>query len=183
VVLEALASGLPVITTRFNGAGELITAGREGFVLESPAEVGSLADRMGYFFEASRIRPMGIQARSLAERFSWERNIEEMLRVLELARQNGKRGCKPRPQVLETHEGLVSRFKLDNASTRRLCNTGPAEPRHHFKSRRHPAPAAKVALWRRLPHFDVLSFNDACSNVEVAIMRHSPGGLYTISTQ
>jgi UDP-glucose:(heptosyl)LPS alpha-1,3-glucosyltransferase len=87
VVLEALASGLPVVTTRFNGAAELITEGREGFLLDSPADVRSLADRMGFFFEASRIRPMGIQARSLAENFSWDRNIEEMLRVLELAAQ------------------------------------------------------------------------------------------------
>jgi UDP-glucose:(heptosyl)LPS alpha-1,3-glucosyltransferase len=85
VVLEALASGLPVITTRFNGAGELITEGREGFLLESPADIRGLADRMGYFFETSRIPSMGIQARSLAEQFSWERNVEEMLRVLELA--------------------------------------------------------------------------------------------------
>ena len=30
VVLEALAAGLPVVTTRLNGAGELITSGREG---------------------------------------------------------------------------------------------------------------------------------------------------------
>ena len=85
VVLEALASGLPVITTRFNGAGELITEGREGFLLDSPAEVRSLADRMGYFFEASRVRPMGIQARSLSTQFSWNRNVEEMMKVLELA--------------------------------------------------------------------------------------------------
>jgi UDP-glucose:(heptosyl)LPS alpha-1,3-glucosyltransferase len=85
VVLEALASGLPVITTRFNGASEIITEGREGFLLDTPRDVEYLADRMGYFFERSRIEPMGIQARSLAQQFSWDRNVEEMLRVLELA--------------------------------------------------------------------------------------------------
>ena len=36
VVFEALACGLPVITTACNGAGELIAPGREGFVVPSP---------------------------------------------------------------------------------------------------------------------------------------------------
>src|SRR5204862_936693 len=35
VVLEALAMGLPVITTKQNGAAEIMTDGREGFILES----------------------------------------------------------------------------------------------------------------------------------------------------
>lgn len=43
VVLEALASGVPVITTRFNGAAERITEGREGYVIDSPDDVSSLA--------------------------------------------------------------------------------------------------------------------------------------------
>jgi UDP-glucose:(heptosyl)LPS alpha-1,3-glucosyltransferase len=41
-VLEALACGVPVITTTANGAGELITLGREGFVLE-PGDVAGIA--------------------------------------------------------------------------------------------------------------------------------------------
>src|SRR4051812_12695968 len=36
VVLEALACGLPVVTTQCNGAGELITDGREGYVITTP---------------------------------------------------------------------------------------------------------------------------------------------------
>jgi len=46
VVLEALAAGLPVITTRFNGAAERITDGREGYVIDSPLDVSALADRI-----------------------------------------------------------------------------------------------------------------------------------------
>lgn len=44
VVLEALAAGLPVITTRFNGAAERITTGRHGYVIDSPDDVAGLAD-------------------------------------------------------------------------------------------------------------------------------------------
>ena len=43
VVLEALAAGVPVITTRFNGAAERIVDGREGYVIESPDDVPALA--------------------------------------------------------------------------------------------------------------------------------------------
>ena len=42
VVLEAMRAGLPVITTRANGAAELITEGSEGFVVESPWEIDDL---------------------------------------------------------------------------------------------------------------------------------------------
>ena len=37
-VLEALASGLPVITTASNGAGGIITEGQEGFVISDPRD-------------------------------------------------------------------------------------------------------------------------------------------------
>src|SRR5262245_44950366 len=36
VVLEAFACGLPIITTRYNGASELITPGREGLIVDDP---------------------------------------------------------------------------------------------------------------------------------------------------
>src|SRR5207248_2109278 len=46
VVLEALACGLPVITSRFNGAAELLTPPREGFVIDNPHDHRQLADRI-----------------------------------------------------------------------------------------------------------------------------------------
>ncbi len=43
VVLEALASGLPVITTGLNGAAELMESDRQGFILEDPRDINALA--------------------------------------------------------------------------------------------------------------------------------------------
>src|SRR5206468_12670894 len=40
VVLEALAMGLPTITTRQNGACEVIEESRHGYVLSGPGDVG-----------------------------------------------------------------------------------------------------------------------------------------------
>ena len=42
VVLEALACGLPVITTAQNGASEMLTDGREGYILTAPDAQGEL---------------------------------------------------------------------------------------------------------------------------------------------
>src|SRR4029077_5270890 len=42
VVLEALAWGRPAFLTRSNGAGELITDGRQGYVLSSPDAKGEM---------------------------------------------------------------------------------------------------------------------------------------------
>lgn len=46
--LEALASGLPVITTRANGAGELITHGVDGLVLDNTRDERPLAAALGW---------------------------------------------------------------------------------------------------------------------------------------
>lgn len=43
VVLEALASGLPVITTRLNGAAELMESGWEGYIIDGPRDIEALA--------------------------------------------------------------------------------------------------------------------------------------------
>ena len=40
VCLEALASGLPCVTSSRNGAAEIISAGREGYVLDDPTDTG-----------------------------------------------------------------------------------------------------------------------------------------------
>jgi UDP-glucose:(heptosyl)LPS alpha-1,3-glucosyltransferase len=52
VVLEALACGVPVITTAYNGATELMTLPRDGVVLNDPMDVMELALAMLRFDEA-----------------------------------------------------------------------------------------------------------------------------------
>src|SRR5262249_22457409 len=43
VVPEAMACGLPVVTTRYNGASELMNAPREGYVIDDPHDHDRLA--------------------------------------------------------------------------------------------------------------------------------------------
>jgi UDP-glucose:(heptosyl)LPS alpha-1,3-glucosyltransferase len=81
VVLEALACGIPVVTTRFNGAGELLTAGVQGHVLSDPADAEGLAWRVRGWAEPQARRLAGAAARALAERHTLERNCAEIVAV------------------------------------------------------------------------------------------------------
>lgn len=83
VVLEALASGLPVVTSRFNGAGELITPGREGYLIDNPADADELAQAVEPLFSPAHRAQLSRAARELAEQHPFERNTREMLAVCE----------------------------------------------------------------------------------------------------
>ncbi|HQU46159.1 MAG TPA: glycosyltransferase family 4 protein [Pirellulales bacterium] len=81
VVLEALASGLPVVTSRYNGAGELLTPGVEGQLLDDPADMDELVDCLRSLMDAS-VRPaMSVAARDLALRHTFDRNCRELLAI------------------------------------------------------------------------------------------------------
>ncbi|MFH0963264.1 MAG: glycosyltransferase family 4 protein [Planctomycetota bacterium] len=91
VVLEALASGLPVITTRWNGAGELITSGREGYVMSDPSDHEELARLIRLLAEEPARRAAGAAARALALEHTLERNHREMIEILERAGEKARR--------------------------------------------------------------------------------------------
>jgi len=84
VVLEALASGLPVITSTSNGSGEILTQGREGFVLD-PDDAAAMAEGIRAFFDSDRRRAASRAARQLAESRPIERNFREILAVYDKA--------------------------------------------------------------------------------------------------
>lgn len=54
-ILEALAAGKPVITTKYNGAVDLFTADRHGKIFNSPDDIDSLAEAMKYFCNTENI--------------------------------------------------------------------------------------------------------------------------------
>lgn len=91
VVLEALACGLPVITTKFNGASELMTAGEHGFVLDDPADDEGLAELMRLTLNSQSRSAMSNAARQLALRHTFEQNVQQIVAVYEeLKRQSPK---------------------------------------------------------------------------------------------
>ena len=90
VVLEALASGLPVITSRFNGAGELIIDDVHGCLLQDPADAGELAELLRRFNSNDRRRRMGLAARAFAEQQTFEKNYEQIFALYERLTWNRK---------------------------------------------------------------------------------------------
>jgi UDP-glucose:(heptosyl)LPS alpha-1,3-glucosyltransferase len=75
--MEAMASGLPTITTRWNGAAALIGPG-EGHVIDKPEDIQGLTDAIrGLFNEDVRVT-MGRKARLKLEEYTITRNVDLM---------------------------------------------------------------------------------------------------------
>ncbi|HVR76501.1 MAG TPA: glycosyltransferase family 4 protein [Planctomycetota bacterium] len=81
--LEAVACGTPVVTTRQNGASEIVEPGGAGIVVESPEDEAGLSGALdavagawGSFHEAAlRLRPA----------IDWDRHVDRMEGLLERA--------------------------------------------------------------------------------------------------
>lgn len=96
-VFEACAFGVPVITSRFNGASEHVTDGREAFVVDEPDDAATLAERMLALTDATLRRRMSAAAAALAPRHDVERNVDALEAVLdEAAALRRRRGAVAR---------------------------------------------------------------------------------------
>ncbi|MFC1738580.1 glycosyltransferase family 4 protein [Planctomycetota bacterium] len=71
-ILEALATGKPVITTRFNGATDLFEHGRHGLVIDAPEDIDALAGAISHFTNTKKIETASeaIEKDNLKERVS-----------------------------------------------------------------------------------------------------------------
>ena len=81
VVLEALACGLPIITTRANGANELLTPPNEGFVLEDPHDHEQMAWFLGKLLDPARRLACTQAARKTAHLWTFEQHYAHLLGV------------------------------------------------------------------------------------------------------
>ncbi len=81
VVLEALACALPVITTRYNGASELLRPLQEGYVIDDPHDHDRLAWAMAQLLEPSRRSACAQAARRTAALWTFEHHYRQLLQV------------------------------------------------------------------------------------------------------
>jgi glycosyltransferase involved in cell wall biosynthesis len=85
-VLEALSTGLPVVTTNVGGIPEMIDDGKNGFLVQ-PFDSPELSDRILYYLEhPDATSEMAIMARKvIEERFDWRLIVKKVLAVYDEA--------------------------------------------------------------------------------------------------
>jgi len=80
--LEALAAGLPIITTKANGFSEIIESGRHGSVIDDPRDVAAISAALQFWADPARRAQARIDNLALAAQFDISRNVTETLAIL-----------------------------------------------------------------------------------------------------
>ncbi|MFC0471810.1 glycosyltransferase [Halalkalibacter kiskunsagensis] len=77
---EAMASGLPIITTARGGNPEVITPNVNGFVVEQPEDPQAFVDLLAPLLSDPKLsKKLGLQGRKMAEEnFTWDRVISDI---------------------------------------------------------------------------------------------------------
>jgi len=82
VVLEALACGLPVITSRYNGASELLRPPHDGYVIDDPHDHAQLAACIEQLLDPRRRKASAKAARRRAAEWTWEQHYRQFVQIL-----------------------------------------------------------------------------------------------------
>jgi UDP-glucose:(heptosyl)LPS alpha-1,3-glucosyltransferase len=77
VCLEALAYGLPVVTSRSAGASEAVIPNKNGLVVEDPADHQALAEAVAQALALDREEILKIHE-SVLTKFSWEQHLKDL---------------------------------------------------------------------------------------------------------
>lgn len=94
VIMEALASGLPVVASRAVGAAEILTGQLREGILEDPDTPLEMEAKLLKMLDPVCWRVLSEEARHLAESYSWGNHFRELERyLLEVAQ--GERGGDP----------------------------------------------------------------------------------------
>ncbi|MEM2963175.1 MAG: glycosyltransferase family 4 protein [Candidatus Anstonellales archaeon] len=84
VITEALSSGLPVVTSKIAGAAELMTHGKEGFLLDDPFDILGISEYIDTLLADEKLRKrMGKYARNTATKYNWKKISMQMMSVFE----------------------------------------------------------------------------------------------------
>lgn len=81
VCLEAMASGLPVITSRVNGVAEIMN-GMDHLLLNDPSDIEDMARKIGFLLADNVEREkIAIDARKIAERYTISNNAQQFVNL------------------------------------------------------------------------------------------------------
>jgi UDP-glucose:(heptosyl)LPS alpha-1,3-glucosyltransferase len=80
--LEALAAGLPVVTTRANGFAEIIETGIHGTVVDDPRDIDGICNALLFWSDPARRARARIENLTLAGQFDISANVARTLEIL-----------------------------------------------------------------------------------------------------
>jgi UDP-glucose:(heptosyl)LPS alpha-1,3-glucosyltransferase len=80
--LEALAAGLPVVTTRANGFSEIIATGVHGTILDNPRNIDAICEALLFWSDNDRREQARVGIVELAERFDISANVARTIEIL-----------------------------------------------------------------------------------------------------
>jgi UDP-glucose:(heptosyl)LPS alpha-1,3-glucosyltransferase len=89
VVLEGMVASVPCITTRWDGASEMIVDGTNGYVLDEPTDLVTLAERVEQLCDAKLRKRIGHAASAVVNRVSMSRHAQEMMALYEEVQSRG----------------------------------------------------------------------------------------------
>ena len=98
VVLEAAACGLPLITSRYNGASELFTPGDDALLVNDPADDAELATAMRTLLNDATRNRLGAAAHRTIQQHSFNRNVDRILDIYQ--------------EILDRRDGLPHGYKI-----------------------------------------------------------------------
>ena len=94
VCLEALACGIPVVTTRKNGAAEIIKSGETGIVISEPSNREELAAGISRFYPFKVRESVRLKAVSSVKNFTIKENVCRTVEVYQRVLLMKKRSIK-----------------------------------------------------------------------------------------
>jgi len=93
VVLEALACGLPVITSAHNGAGERMSPPRDGYVIADPNDHQALADSLIRLTDTDQREKCGQAARAAARKWTMDDHVQAIEQVCRQVAERKRRAA------------------------------------------------------------------------------------------
>jgi UDP-glucose:(heptosyl)LPS alpha-1,3-glucosyltransferase len=83
VVIEALACGLPVVTTQYNGASELLTPHADGLIVRDPHDASELAAAIADVCDPAKLPARKAAAAEAGRRWTFEDHYRQLIGVFE----------------------------------------------------------------------------------------------------
>lgn len=137
---EAMASGLPIVTTARGGNAEVIIPGKNGFVIEDPEDPANFAEKISEILSnKSLMQSMGKRGRELAiSHYNWPRVAHDIMEVWERTLQTPLPALLPEDESLQNitpPEGIDGEV-LDSNQTSTLLPDEPTDEKEDKKEKK-----------------------------------------------